>query len=135
MATFNLKPKPWTGDGSPLADSNMALVGSELDKIARKGAASKEAAWTGAGAAPGANAARHIRVAPTPRTTRLTRLTITRIVGAAERADGAARGESITQRIERSLVGSKVAASPRLPAGNFGRTAEPPATASRGPTF
>mmetsp|Transcript_19791 Transcript_19791/g.60998 ORF Transcript_19791/g.60998 Transcript_19791/m.60998 type:complete len:375 (-) Transcript_19791:36-1160(-) len=53
MATFNLKPKPWTGDGSPLADSNMALVGSELDKIARKGAASKEAAWTGAGAAPG----------------------------------------------------------------------------------
>ena len=31
----------------------MALVGSELDKIARKSAAEKEAAWVSCGKAPG----------------------------------------------------------------------------------
>ena len=53
MASFSLEPKAWTGDGADLKDSNMALVGSELDKIARKSAAEKEAAWTTAGKAPG----------------------------------------------------------------------------------
>ena len=53
MASFSLEPKAWTGDGADLKDSNMAFVGSELDKIARKSAAEKEAAWTTAGKAPG----------------------------------------------------------------------------------
>ena len=53
MASFSLEPKGWTGDGAALKDSNMALVGSELDKIARKSAAEKETAWTRCGTAPG----------------------------------------------------------------------------------
>jgi gelsolin len=53
MASFSLEPKAWTGDGADLKDSNMALVGSELDKIARKSAAEKEAAWVSCGKAPG----------------------------------------------------------------------------------
>jgi len=53
MASFSLEPKGWTGDGAALKDSNMALVGSELDKIARQSAAEKEACWARCGTAPG----------------------------------------------------------------------------------
>mmetsp|Transcript_391 Transcript_391/g.1038 ORF Transcript_391/g.1038 Transcript_391/m.1038 type:complete len:374 (+) Transcript_391:53-1174(+) len=52
MATFEIK-KQWTSDGAKVEDSNMALVGSDMDKDARKAAASKEPAWDGAGMAPG----------------------------------------------------------------------------------
>ena len=41
------------GDGAAVEDSNMALVGSDLDKDARKGAAEKEDAWVGCGAKVG----------------------------------------------------------------------------------
>lgn len=58
MATFKLSrmsisKKPWTGDGASVEDSNMAMVGSDMDKDARKAAAEGEAAWAGCGAAPG----------------------------------------------------------------------------------
>ncbi|KAJ8599104.1 hypothetical protein CTAYLR_008877 [Chrysophaeum taylorii] len=52
MATFEVKKK-WTSDGAAVEDSNMALVGSDLDKEARKAAASNEAAWAEAGKEPG----------------------------------------------------------------------------------
>jgi len=48
-----LDKKPWDGDGVPLEDSNMAGVGGEEDKAARKGAAGKEEAWQGVGMEPG----------------------------------------------------------------------------------
>jgi len=48
-----LDKKPWDGDGVPLEDSNMAGVGGEEDKAARKGAAGKEEAWQGIGMEPG----------------------------------------------------------------------------------
>lgn len=58
MSSFKLKresisKKPWTGDGAAVEDSNMAMVGSDMDKDARKAAAQGEAAWEGCGAAPG----------------------------------------------------------------------------------
>jgi len=43
----------WTTDGAPLEDSNVAHIGSDEDKAARKAAAETEEAWVGAGAAPG----------------------------------------------------------------------------------
>mmetsp|Transcript_11232 Transcript_11232/g.15432 ORF Transcript_11232/g.15432 Transcript_11232/m.15432 type:complete len:372 (-) Transcript_11232:337-1452(-) len=52
MASFELK-KNWSSDGAKVEDSNMALVGSDLDKDARKAAAALESAWEGAGLAPG----------------------------------------------------------------------------------
>jgi len=45
--------KHWDGDGVPLKDSNCALIGSDEDKAARKGAAMTEPAWEGAGAEVG----------------------------------------------------------------------------------
>jgi len=41
--------KQWTSDGASVADSNMALTGSDLDKDARKAAAQQEPAWEGCG--------------------------------------------------------------------------------------
>jgi len=52
MASFEIKKK-WSSDGAEVEDSNMALVGSDLDKNARKAAAGGEAAWEGCGQAPG----------------------------------------------------------------------------------
>lgn len=49
----NIKEKKWDGDGIPVADSNMANVGSDEDKAVRKAAAASEPAWAGAGQAPG----------------------------------------------------------------------------------
>ncbi|KAH8062842.1 hypothetical protein JL720_13213 [Aureococcus anophagefferens] len=50
---MSISKKPWTGDGASVEDSNMAMVGSDMDKDARKAAAAGEAAWAGCGAAPG----------------------------------------------------------------------------------
>jgi len=49
----NIQTKKWDGDGVPVADSNMANVGSDEDKALRKAAATGEPAWAGAGQAPG----------------------------------------------------------------------------------
>eukprot|EP00975_Prorocentrum_lima_P034293 7206961-Prorocentrum_lima.AAC.1 len=43
----------WSTDGAPLAESNVAHIGSDADKAARKAAAQTEDAWIGAGDAPG----------------------------------------------------------------------------------
>jgi len=45
--------KPWTSDGVALEDSNVANIGSEEDKAARKAAAEGEEAWVGCGGEPG----------------------------------------------------------------------------------
>jgi len=45
--------KKWDGDGVPIEDSNMAGVGGEEDKAARKKAAETEPAWEGVGQEPG----------------------------------------------------------------------------------
>mmetsp|Transcript_57802 Transcript_57802/g.159532 ORF Transcript_57802/g.159532 Transcript_57802/m.159532 type:complete len:440 (-) Transcript_57802:57-1376(-) len=45
--------KPWTSDGAALEDSNVANIGSEEDKAARKAAAEGEEAWVGCGGEPG----------------------------------------------------------------------------------
>mmetsp|Transcript_8977 Transcript_8977/g.29660 ORF Transcript_8977/g.29660 Transcript_8977/m.29660 type:complete len:372 (+) Transcript_8977:81-1196(+) len=68
MTSFEIK-KQWTGDGAAVADSNMALVGSDLDKDARKAAAQGEAAWAGAGAEPGIEIFRveKMKVVPWPK--------------------------------------------------------------------
>lgn len=52
MSSFEVK-KSWTSDGAKVEDSNMALVGSDLDKDARQAAAQEEPAWEGAGQEPG----------------------------------------------------------------------------------
>lgn len=52
MADFDNKKK-WESDGAAVEDSNMAMVGSDEDKAARKAAAQGEEAWQGCGAAPG----------------------------------------------------------------------------------
>lgn len=53
MAEGAIAKKAWDGDGVPLEDSNMAGVGSEEDKAARKAAALSEPAWEGVGQEPG----------------------------------------------------------------------------------
>ena len=53
LERMSISKKPWTGDGASVEDSNMAMVGSDMDKDARKAAAAGEAAWAGCGAAPG----------------------------------------------------------------------------------
>ena len=53
QAEFEEGKKKWESDGAAVEDSNMANVGSQMDKDARKGAAEKEPAWRGCGAAPG----------------------------------------------------------------------------------
>ena len=45
--------KKWETDGVAVEDSNMAMVGSDEDKAARKAAAETEQAWVGCGAEPG----------------------------------------------------------------------------------
>lgn len=45
--------KKWDGDGVAIEDSNMAGVGGEEDKAARKAAAGTEPAWEGVGQEPG----------------------------------------------------------------------------------
>ena len=49
----NGNKKKWESDGAAVEDSNMAMVGSDEDKAARKAAALGEAAWEGCGAKPG----------------------------------------------------------------------------------
>ena len=53
LERMSISKKPWTGDGAAVEDSNMAMVGSDMDKEARKGAAALEAAWEGCGQAVG----------------------------------------------------------------------------------
>mmetsp|Transcript_8556 Transcript_8556/g.25750 ORF Transcript_8556/g.25750 Transcript_8556/m.25750 type:complete len:381 (+) Transcript_8556:132-1274(+) len=70
MGTLQLNPdKKWSGDGAKLEDSNMAMVGSDVDKAARKGAAEKEPAWSGAGAGPGTEIWRveNFKIVPWPK--------------------------------------------------------------------
>lgn len=64
----NISGKKWDGDGVPLADSNMANVGSEEDKAVRLKAAQGEPAWEGIGMEPGIKVFRieNFQVVPYP---------------------------------------------------------------------
>jgi gelsolin len=69
MASAAVDEKKWDGDGVPIADSNLAEIGTAADKAARKGAAETEDAWKGAGLAPGLNVWRieQFKVVPWPK--------------------------------------------------------------------
>ena len=51
MSSFEVKE--WSSDGASVSDSNMAMVGSDMDKDLRKQAALGEAAWEGKGLSEG----------------------------------------------------------------------------------
>lgn len=69
MAGAAVEEKKWDGDGVPIADSNLAEIGTAADKAARKGAAETEDAWKGVGLAPGLDVWRieQFKVVPWPK--------------------------------------------------------------------